>query len=94
LLVCANFAGTDGDYALLYGDSQRILFAIEGLHGEIQSIEEDQERGCLVLHYRFLIIDLEMRKGIIEYVYEKMKNSSGKDIRETEANQQATTRAS
>jgi len=35
-----------------------------------------------------------MRKGIIEYVYEKMKNSSGKDTRETEANQQATTRVS
>jgi hypothetical protein len=94
LLVSPNFAGTDGDYALLYGDSQRIPFAIEGLHGEIQSIEEDQERGCLVLHYRFLLIELEMRKGIIEYVYEKMKNSSGKDTRETEANQQATTRAS
>ena len=63
-------------------------------HGENQSIEEDQERGCLVLHYRFLLVEQEMRKGIIEYVYEKMTNSSGKDIRETEANQQAITRAS
>jgi hypothetical protein len=94
LLASPNFAGTDGDYALLYGDSQRIPFAIEGLHGEIQSIEEDQERGCLVLHYRFLLLELEMRKEIIEYVYEKMKNSSGKDTREAEAKQLATTRAS
>ena len=47
-----------------------------------------------MLHYRFLLIEQEMRKGIIEYVYEKMTNSSGKDIRETEANQQAITRAS
>ncbi|HIL10700.1 MAG TPA: PilZ domain-containing protein [Candidatus Latescibacteria bacterium] len=94
LLASSNFAGTDGDYALLYGDSQRIPFTIEGLHGEIQSIEEDQERGCLVLHYRFLPLEQEMRKGIIEYVYEKMKNSSGKDTRETQANKRAITRVS
>jgi len=47
-----------------------------------------------VLHYRFLLIEQEMRKGFIEYVYEKMTNSSGKDTRVTEANQQAITRAS
>ncbi len=94
LLASSSFAGTDGDYALLYGDSQRIPFRIEGLHCEIQSKEEDQERGCLVLHYRFLPLEQEMRKGIIEYVYEKMKNSSGKDTRETQANKRAITRVS
>lgn len=78
LLASQAFAGSPGDYVLLFGESQRIPFAMENLCGEIRSIEDDEQRGCLVLHYRFLVLEPELRKEIIQYVYEKMKQKENK----------------
>ena len=71
LLASSTFDGTVGDCALLRGQSQRIPFSMENLCGQICSIEKDEERGCLVLHYRFLLVETELRKSIIEYVFAK-----------------------
>ena len=78
LLASRAFDGGPGDFAMLYGESQRIPFVIENLSGEIRSIEEDEERGYLILHYRFMPMEQEMRKGIIQYVYEKVKEKKAK----------------
>ena len=78
LLASKAFAGAVGDFSLLYGESQRIPFASDNLCGEIRSIEEDVERGCLGLHFRFLTLDTELRKAIIHYIYEKREFKAAK----------------
>ena len=78
LLASKAFAGAVGDFGLLYGESQRIPFTLDNLCGEMRSIEEDGERGCLVLHFRFLTLDPELRKTIIHYIYEKRESKAAK----------------
>jgi hypothetical protein len=77
-LASPTFPGVEGDYVMLYGESQRIPFALENLCGEILSIEKDDERGCVVIHNRFLLLDQEVRKGIINYVYGKITETDNK----------------
>ena len=84
LLASQSFSGVAGDYAQLYGESQRIPFVMENLCGEIRSVEEDVERGCLVLHFRFLLLEPELRKGIIQHVYEKMQVKADKQDNDSE----------
>ena len=57
---------------------------MENLCGEIRSVEEDVERGCLVLHFRFLLLEPELRKGIIQHVYEKMQVKADKQDNDSE----------
>ena len=71
-------SGAEGHYVLIYGESQRIPFALENLCGEILSIKKDDERGFVVIHNRFLLLDQEVRKGIINYVYGKMTETDNK----------------
>jgi hypothetical protein len=77
-LAIPTFPGVQGDYVLLYGESQRIPFALENLCGEILSIKKDDERGFVVIHNRFLLLDQEMREGIINYVYGTMTETDNK----------------
>ena len=78
LLASKAFGGAAGDFSLLCGESQRIPFVLDNLCGEIRSIEEDVERGCLVLHFRFLTLEPELRKAIIHYIYEKRESKAAK----------------
>ena len=70
--------GAAGDFSLLCGESQSLPFALDNFCGEIRSIEEDVERGCLVLHFRFLTLEPELRKAIIHYIYEKRESKAAK----------------
>ena len=72
LLASPKFTGSTGDIARFTGDSERIPFSINGLFAKINSIEKDDQRGLLVLHMKFLPIDAEIRKSIIQYVYDKV----------------------
>ncbi len=65
-------SGAEGHYVLIYGESQRIPFALKNLCGEILSIEKDDERGCLVIHNHFLLFAQEVHKVIINYLCGKI----------------------
>jgi len=78
LLASSTFDGTIGDYALLRGQSQRIPFSMENLCGQICSIEKDEERDCLILHYRFLLVEAELRKSIIQFVFARNQKKTTK----------------
>ncbi|MEE3259213.1 MAG: hypothetical protein VX293_08380 [Candidatus Latescibacterota bacterium] len=85
LLASQAFSGAAGDFALFFGESQRIPFVMENLCGEILSIETDVEHGYLILHFRFLFLESELRKGVIQYVYEKLQTKTDKQARDIEA---------
>ena len=72
LLASPKFTGSTGDIARFTGDSERIPFSMNGLFAKINSIEKDDQRGLLVLHMKFLPMDTEIRKSIIQYVYDKV----------------------
>ena len=85
LLASTGFEGQEGDFGVLHGESQRIPFVMDSFCGEICSIEENEEKGYLILHYRFLTIDQELRMGIIQYVYQKMQQKNTKSKRREES---------
>jgi hypothetical protein len=72
LLASPKFKGSTGDIARFKADSKRIPFAIDGLCGQLLNIEQDDERGLQILHMKFLPMDTEIRKAIIQFVYEKV----------------------
>lgn len=72
LLAIPKFTGSTGDIARFTGDSERIAFSINGLFAKISSIEKDYQRGLLVMHMKFPPMDAEIRKSIIQYVYDKV----------------------
>ena len=72
LLASPKFTGSTGDVARFTGDSERIPFSINGLFAKILSIERDDQRGLHVLHMKFLPMDAEIRKSIIQYVYDQV----------------------
>jgi c-di-GMP-binding flagellar brake protein YcgR len=44
---------------------------MEGICAELRGVEQDEERGLMVLHVNFQSLEKELRREIIHFVYEK-----------------------
>jgi hypothetical protein len=67
------FSGGAGDFGILTGESERIPFDINGLCGEVRSVEEVADQSACLLHCRFLPFDRELRRQIIQFVYARQE---------------------
>lgn len=70
-----------GDYVGLSGDIERWPVDLNGLWGQVCAIQDLEEQSAVALHLRFMNYPLEIKRSIIQLVYqqqekEKMKKKS------------------
>ncbi len=81
LLASSTFTGNSGDIAVISGESQRIPFTVEGICAQLRGLENDEERGLTIVHMSFLLLEQELRREIIHFVYEKAEKDKKRSLR-------------
>jgi len=67
-----------GDYVGLSGDMEHWPVDLSGLWGQVCAIQDLEEQSTLVLHLRFMAYSLEIKRSIIQLVYQQQEKEKAK----------------